>query len=80
MTTIDTLRNNIVDKLLTISNKDYLSALYKLIETNSADNKKIKLSKAQISMLGLSDDDIKSGRLISQEELDKSDLKWLKEQ
>ncbi len=80
MTSVDTLRNNIVDKLLTISNKDYLTALYKLIEKSSKDDNKVKLSKAQISMLGLSDNDIKKGKLISQEDLDKSDLKWLKEQ
>ncbi|MBB5439499.1 hypothetical protein HDC92_003192 [Pedobacter sp. AK017] len=39
---IDHLRNAIIDKLMAISDKDYLTALNKLIETaaakNSADN------------------------------------------
>ncbi len=79
MAAVDHLRNNIIDKLLTITNKDYLSALYKLVEKSSVDNDKVKLTKEQILMLQLSDADIKNGRLVSQEEVDKSDLKWLKE-
>ena len=79
MAAVDHLRNNIIDKLLTITNKDYLSALYKLVEKSSVDNDKVKLTKEQILMLQLSDADIKNGRLLSQEEVDKSDLKWLKE-
>ena len=78
MAAVDHLRNNIIDKLLTITNKDYLSALYKLVEKSSVDNDKVKLTKEQILMLQLSDADIKNGRLVSQEEVDKSDLKWLK--
>ncbi|MCG3166987.1 MAG: hypothetical protein POELPBGB_02770 [Bacteroidia bacterium] len=79
MAAVDHLRNNIIDKLLTITNKDYLSALYKLVEKSSVDNDKVKLTKEQMKMLKLSDADIKNGRLLSQEEVDKSDLKWLKE-
>ena len=79
MAAIDHLRNNIIDKLLTITNKDYLTALYKLVEKSSVDNDKVKLTKEQILMLKLSDADIINGRLISQAEVDKSDLQWLKE-
>lgn len=78
MTSADNIRNNIIDKLLTISNKDYLAALYQLVEKSSVDSDVVKLSKEQILMLKLSDQDIISNKLISQEELDKSDLKWLK--
>ena len=77
MAAIDNLRNNIIDKLLTISNKDYLSALYQLIEKSSVDNNTAKLTKEQILMLQLSDTDIENNRLISQEQLDKNDLEWL---
>jgi hypothetical protein len=78
MNRADILRNNIIDKLLTISNKDYLSALYQLVENSSVDNDIVKLSDEQILMLNLSDKDIEDGKLVSQEDLDKSDLKWLK--
>ena len=78
MTAVDNLRNNIIDKLLTISNKDYLAALNQLIAKSSFDNDIVKLSEEQILMLNMSDDDMKNNRYISQNELDKSDLEWLK--
>ena len=78
MATIDNIRNSIIDKLLTISNKDYLTALYKLVEKSSVDKDSIKLTDEQILMLKLSDNDIKTGKLISEKQLDKDDLQWLK--
>jgi hypothetical protein len=78
MATVDTLRNNLIDKLHTISNKEYLLALNKLVESSAVDNDAVKLTREQISMLQLSDNDIKAGKLISQEELDQNDLEWLK--
>ena len=78
MTGADNIRNSIIDKLLTISNKDYLSALYQLVSTSSVNDEIIQLSEAQILMLNMSEEDIKKDRIISQEELDKIDLEWLK--
>jgi hypothetical protein len=79
MNQTDILRNNIIDKLLTISNKDYLAALYQLVDNSSVDKDIIKLSEEQILMLQLSDKDIAEGRLSAQEDVDKNDIKWLKE-
>ena len=79
MDTADNIRNNIIDKLLTISNKEYLTALYKLINTSSVNNNAIKLSEDQLFMLNLSEDDIKNNRVVSQEKLDEIDLEWLKD-
>jgi len=78
MATVDTLRDHIIDKLLTISNKEYLSALNQLVESSSVDKGLVNLTAEQISMLKLSDLDIENGRLISQDQLDKNDLEWLK--
>ncbi|HXC06049.1 MAG TPA: hypothetical protein VNZ86_14930 [Bacteroidia bacterium] len=78
MTTTDHLRNGIIEKLLTISNKDYLTALFQLVKNNGTDNDPVKLTEEQIVMLKLSERDIKDGKLIPQAQLDKSDLKWLK--
>jgi hypothetical protein len=78
MATVDVLRNNLIDKLLTISDKDYLSALYKLVQTNSVESKKVSLTEEQQLMLKMSDNDIANGKLISQADLDKRDLEWLK--
>ena len=46
-------------------------------ETNTVANDLVKLTREQILMLQLSDQDIAAGRLISQEDLDKNDLEWL---
>lgn len=78
MTGADNIRNSIIDKLLTISNKDYLSAIYQLVSKSSVNEDKIQLSEAQILMLNMSDEDIKNNRIISQDDLDKRDLEWLK--
>ena len=78
MTTADKLRNSIIDKLLTISNTNYLSALYELVEKSAVDKDTVKLTDEQILMLQLSDKDIKNGKLISQSQLDKADLQWIK--
>jgi hypothetical protein len=80
MATVDTLRNNLIDKLLTISNKDYLQALNQLIENSGIEDNTVALTEEQILMLQLSDKDIATNKLISQDQLDKSDLQWLKEQ
>lgn len=79
MTDTDNIRNGIIDKLLTISNKEYLIALSKLVENSSTVKDKVNLTEEQIIMLKLSDHDIKQGKLISQTKLDRDDLKWLKE-
>ena len=78
MAQLDNLRNGIIEKLLAISNKDYLKALYQLVDNSKLENKNVSLTEEQVLMLKLSDKDIKSGRLISQNQLDKEDFKWLK--
>lgn len=79
MATVDTLRNNLLDKLLTISNKDYLQALNQLIENSGVEDNTVALTEEQILMLHLSDKDLAANKLITQEQLDKSDLQRPKE-
>lgn len=76
MNRADVLRDCIIDKLLTISNKDYLAALYKLIEKSTANDDLVELSDEQVVMLQMSEQDIENGNLISQTELNKSDLSF----
>lgn len=78
MATADKIRNNIISKLLTISNEEYLTALYRLVEKTNADDDIVKLTEEQRKMLEFSEIDIKNGDLISQEQLDKEDREWLK--
>lgn len=77
MTTVDKIRNRLIDKILTIRNKDFLIALDQLISSSSADNEMVELTAEQKEMLEMSEADIKSGRLISQEAMDKRNLEWL---
>jgi hypothetical protein len=78
MTTTDHIRNGIIEKLLTISNKDYLTALFQVVKNSSTDKDIVKLTEEQVLMLKFSEKDIKEGKLIPQSQLDKGDLKWLK--
>lgn len=77
MEQVDNIRNSLIDKLLAIRNKDFLKALDKLI-TSSTSETFVALTEEQKLMLRMSEDDIASNKLISQEELDKQDLEWLK--
>ena len=80
MSQVDIIRNGIIDKLLAISDKDYLLALSRLVESSSVNNEKIAFSPEQLLMLQMSENDIANGRVLTQEELDQSDLKWLNEE
>lgn len=46
MNATDNIRNRIIDKLLTISNQDYLSALYHLIEKSDVNDDVVELSES----------------------------------
>ena len=78
MSQVDVIRNGIIDKLLSISDKEYLMALLRLVDNSAVEEDKIKLTKEQKLMLELSESDIQNGRTISQNDLDKNDLEWLK--
>jgi siroheme synthase len=77
MATVDKIRNGLIDKLLTIRNKEFLQALDKIITSSSAETKIVELTVEQKQMLQMSEEDISNGRLISQNEMDKRNLKWL---
>jgi hypothetical protein len=78
MAQVDIIRNGIIDKLLAISDQDYLLALQRLINSSKVEENKITLTNEQKLMLEMSENDIQNGRVISQSDLDKSDLEWLK--
>ena len=78
MTQIDIIRNRIIDKLLTITDKNYLSSILNLLDNSNVHSEKIKLTKEQKTMLQFSLNDIKNGDIISNEDVLKSDLEWLK--
>ena len=79
MRSIEIIKNSLIDKILTIRNQDFLTALDKLIDSSSTAIN-VELTEEQKLMLLMSEEDIKAGRLIPQDELDNNDLSWLKEQ
>ena len=79
MATVDQIRNGLIDKILTISNKDFLVALDKLVTSNASESQLIALTNDQKAMLELSEQDIKNGNLIYQEAMERRNLAWLSE-
>ncbi|MEO9884072.1 MAG: hypothetical protein ABJR05_10430 [Balneola sp.] len=77
MATVDKIRNRLIDKILSIKNKDILEALDKLISSNLSDSEIVELTDEQKIMLEMSEKDIENGKLISQEAMDKRNLEWL---
>lgn len=77
MATVDKIRSGLIDKILSIKNKDFLVALDNLISSSSAENEVVELTAEQREMLEMSEADIKNGRLISQEAMNKRNLEWL---
>ena len=76
MASVDKIRNGLIDKILTIKNKDFLEALDKLISSSAY---YIELTNEQKELLEMSEKDIENGRLISQEAMVKRNLEWLNE-
>ena len=77
MSGVDKIRSQVIDKILAIKNKDLLEALDKLVASSSSPSDLVELTAEQKEMLEMSDDDIESGRLISQEAMNKRNLEWL---
>jgi hypothetical protein len=77
MATVDSIRNELIDKILSIKNRDFLEALDKLISSSAPLSGKVELTEEQKMMLEMSEEDIKNGKLISQEAMDKRNLEWL---
>lgn len=79
MNSADHIRNGIIDRLMMISNTEYLSQIYKLLQTHSVDPSIVALSPEQKKILQLSSEDILKGQVKTQETLDELDRKWLSE-
>ncbi len=79
MATIKDIRSGLIDKLLTINNKEFLKALDTLISSETSNSAKADLTEEQKLMLEMSERDIKNKKLISQEAMNKRNIEWLNE-
>ncbi|MFZ2283798.1 MAG: hypothetical protein WAV86_07980 [Lutibacter sp.] len=76
MTGIETIKNNLIDRILATRNEKLLQAISNIFESTQTDDI-VSLSSEQIEMLLMSEKDIESGNLISESEINESDSKWL---
>lgn len=79
MRTADKIRNELIEKIQSIKDVDFLEAVNEIVSSNSTKSALVETTKEQKQMLAMSDDDIKNGNLISQEALDRRNLEWLNE-
>jgi hypothetical protein len=76
MDTLDSLKNNLIEKIIATQNEKLLSALISIFEVSKSEEK-ISFSSAQLKMLNMSEEDIKYGRLYTEEDIEKLDSKWM---
>lgn len=75
MSTLE-LKLEIFDKLRNIEDVNLLEKIKKLLKT--ADSSEVyQFEQYELDMLKESEEDLKYGRIISHEDLDKEDLEWL---
>jgi hypothetical protein len=79
MATVDSIRKELIDKILNIHNMDFLVALDKLVSYSHAVDPADELSPEQKELLEMSEVDIKNGKMMSQQAMDKRNLEWLNE-
>ena len=79
MAEVDKIRNGLIDKILSVKNKELLMELDQLITSRNLDSEIIEISEEQEIILKMSESDIKNGDTISQDEMVKRNLEWLKE-
>jgi predicted DNA-binding protein (UPF0251 family) len=81
MNSEETLKQRLIHRILAIQNQDTLKQIEQFISSKQENKtyQKVELSKEQLEMLRLAEEDMKYGRLITQEELDKRNLEWLNE-
>ncbi len=79
MASTEQIRNNLIDKLISINNKDILSAVDRLLEVSVKEEDVYKVSKVQRIALQASEMDIANERLISDEDLNNEEDEWLRE-
>lgn len=58
MASTSEIRNRLIDRLMAISNSDYLTALEKMIDSSNIQETSIALTEEQKIMLAMSNEDI----------------------
>jgi hypothetical protein len=76
MTPLETIKNNLIDHIKATKNEKILHAIENLFKLDKSEET-YNLSSQEIEMLAMSEADIINGNLVSEQELDEQDKKWL---
>lgn len=74
---VNTLKHSLPDRLISINDENLLERINQLIENADLEKTVVKVSKQQSKMLTDSEDDIKNGKLVSDEKLNEEEQRWL---
>lgn len=72
------IRNQVIDQLMAINDRDFLMRLSELIEQATIQTPVVALTEEQKLMLTMSDINIKQGQIIEQSILHERELEWLR--
>ncbi|PKD42799.1 hypothetical protein [Rhodohalobacter barkolensis] len=73
------IKHRLIDKILSSKNETLLARIDQLMESSISEEDVVSLTEEQNRMLKMSDQDIEEGELISQRELNRDDIEWLRE-
>lgn len=76
MSSIEALRNRLIDRIMATRNEKFLEAIDKLFSSVQKEEM-LSLTSEQIEMLMMSEEDIKTGNIVSEEELNEKDSEWM---
>lgn len=78
MASIELIKTKLIDRIIATSKLNLLEAIQNILtSTQDSTDEVYELNSEQIEMLMMSEEVIKYGRLITQEDLEKSDKEWL---
>ena len=75
MNALDNIKNNLIDRILATKNERLLEAINSIFDSTQSEEI-VALSSEQIEMLLISEEDIQTGKIISESELSKRDSEW----
>ncbi|HRH70784.1 MAG TPA: hypothetical protein PLB89_14880 [Flavobacteriales bacterium] len=69
MSSLDTIKSQLIDRIMVTRNEGLLAAIAKIFESTQADEK-LELSAEQIELLMMSERDIEQGNVIAEDDMD----------
>jgi hypothetical protein len=75
MTKIETLKNNLIDQILSVKNEKLLKALSNMLQSLQSDEE-VSLDSDQLEMMYMSEKDIETGNLISETDIKLALSEW----